>query len=316
MASSNLYEKDLYKVLGVSKTASAAEIKKKYRTLARELHPDKTKGDKKLEEKFKEVSESYEILSDEKKRKEYDEQRELFNSGRMPNGGFAGGGFSGSGSYQSGNQDFSQFFGGGGNPQDIFANLFGGGARGPRRGPDLETESVITFRESVHGKELHLTVRARNGNSRKVATKLPAGIKDGSRIRVAGGGGEGDGGNGDLYVTIHVTPHPIFGRENLNLTVEIPVSFAEAALGANIKIPTLEGEEVTLKLPAGSQSGKILKVKGRGIKSSKGHGDLLVKILVQTPQRINNEAKAFLESFDKALGTTDLRSEVLQRAKE
>jgi len=145
MAAKDLYEKDLYSILGVKKTDNEAAVKKQYRKLARELHPDKNKGDKKLEDRFKEVSEAYEVLSDTKKRAEYDEMREAFKSGRVPNGGFQGG-FQGA--------DFSDMFGGGGTPQDIFSTLFGG-ARGPRKGADLSSETTISFRDSVFGTELN-----------------------------------------------------------------------------------------------------------------------------------------------------------------
>ena len=170
MAARDLYEKDFYKVLGVSKTASADEIKKKYRQLARDLHPDQNKGDSKKEEQFKEVSEAYDILSDAKKRAEYDEARSLFERGGIPRGG--------QGQYQG---DFSDLFGGG-NPNDIFANLFGG-RRGPRKGQDLQTESTITFRESVYGTTLDLRLNV-EGRAQQITARVPAGVQDGAKIRV------------------------------------------------------------------------------------------------------------------------------------
>ena len=197
MAAKDLYEKDFYKILGVSKSATPDEIKKKYRTLARELHPDKTKGDAKREEEFKAVSEAYDILSDTKKKSEYDEARSLFERGgfRAPTGGqnFQGG-------------DFGDMFGGG-NPQDIFANLFGGGPRGPRKGQDLQTESKISFRESVFGTTLELRLSTDGAPSQNITARGPAGVNDGAKIRVKGKGAAGEAGPGDLFILLHVKPH-------------------------------------------------------------------------------------------------------------
>jgi molecular chaperone DnaJ len=212
MAAKDLYEKDFYKVLGVSKTASADEIKKKYRQLARDLHPDQNKGDAKKEEQFKEVSEAYDILSDAKKRAEYDEARSLFERGGMPRGG---------GQYQG---DFSDLFGGG-NPQDIFANLFGG-RRGPRKGQDLQTESTITFRESIYGTTLDLRLNV-EGRAQQITARVPAGVQDGAKIRVKGKGAPGEAGPGDLFIYLHVKPHPIFGRKGENLTLTLPITFPD-----------------------------------------------------------------------------------------
>jgi curved DNA-binding protein CbpA len=187
MAAKDLYEKDFYKILGVGKSANGDEIKKKYRSLARELHPDKTKGDAALEEKFKAVSEAYDILSDGKKRAEYDQARDMFERGgmRAPQGGqnFQGG-------------DFSDIFGGG-NPQDIFANLFGGGGRrGPRKGQDLQTEATITFKEAAFGTTLELRLSADGGPSQTISARVPAGVNDGAKIRVKGKGSKGEAGPG------------------------------------------------------------------------------------------------------------------------
>jgi len=172
MAAKDLYEKDLYLILGVKKSDDAAAVKKQYRKLARELHPDKTKGDKKLEERFKSVSEAYEVLSDDKKRAEYDEMREAFKGGRIPKGGpnFGGGGFQGA--------DFSDLFGGGGS-QDIFGTIFGAG-HGPRRGQDLAAATTISFRDSIYGTELDLKLAPQGGKANSVTTRIPAGINDGA----------------------------------------------------------------------------------------------------------------------------------------
>ena len=302
MAARDLYEKDFYKVLGVSKTASADEIKKKYRQLARDLHPDQNKGDATKEERFKEVSEAYDILSDAKKRAEYDEARSLFERGGIPRGGF------------NGNQgDFSDLFGGG-NPQDIFANLFGG-RRGPRKGQDLQTESTITFRESVQGTTLDLRLSV-EGRSQQITARVPAGVQDGAKIRVKGKGAPGEAGPGDLFIYLHVKPHPVFGRKGENLTMTLPITFAEAALGADVKIPTLEGQEVTVRIAPGTPTGRTLRVKGRGI--TKGHhtGDLLVTVEVQVPRRAEGKAEAAIKAFAEATLHEDVRKEFREQAEQ
>ena len=302
MAARDLYEKDFYKVLGVSKTASADEIKKKYRQLARDLHPDQNKGDATKEERFKEVSEAYDILSDAKKRAEYDEARSLFERGGIPRGGF------------NGNQgDFSDLFGGG-NPQDIFANLFGG-RRGPRKGQDLQTESTITFRESVQGTTLDLRLNV-EGRSQQITARVPAGVQDGAKIRVKGKGAPGEAGPGDLFIYLHVKPHPVFGRKGENLTMTLPITFAEAALGADVKIPTLEGQEVTVRIAPGTPTGRTLRVKGRGI--TKGHhtGDLLVTVEVQVPRRAEGKAEAAIKAFAEATAHEDVRKEFREQAEQ
>jgi len=302
MAARDLYEKDFYKVLGVSKTASADEIKKKYRQLARDLHPDQNKGDAAKEERFKEVSEAYDILSDAKKRAEYDEARSLFERGGIPRGGF------------NGNQgDFSDLFGGG-NPQDIFANLFCG-RRGPRKGQDLQTESTITFRESVQGTTLDLRLNV-EGRSQQITARVPAGVQDGAKIRVKGKGAPGEAGPGDLFIYLHVKPHPVFGRKGENLTMTLPITFAEAALGADVKIPTLEGQEVTVRIAPGTPTGRTLRVKGRGI--TKGHhtGDLLVTVEVQVPRRAEGKAEAAIKAFAEATAQEDVRKEFREQAEQ
>ncbi len=309
MAAKDLYEKDLYKVLGVKKGDDDAAIKKQYRKLARELHPDKTKGDKKLEERFKEVSEAYETLSDSKKRAEYNEMRDAFTSGRMPRGGMGGGP---QGGFQGG--DFSDLFGGG-SQQDIFSSLFGGGQRGPRKGGDLQSEITISFRNSIFGTEVTIPVGGRGAGSKSVTTRIPAGINDGAKIRLAGRGGEGPGGNGDLFIIVNVTKHPVFTRKDANLLMSLPVTFTEAALGADIKIPTLEGDEVTVRIAPGTPNGRTLRVKGRGVKTAKAHGDLLITVDVQVPQRVDGKAKEALEAFAAATQDFDPRADLSQRAK-
>jgi molecular chaperone DnaJ len=299
MAAKDLYEKDYYAILGVDKKADAATIKRTYRALARELHPDKTKGDKKLEDRFKEVSEAYEILSDDKKRAEYDQAREMFQSGAFRGGGPQ---FSG---------DFSDLFGNGG---DIFSSLFGG-RRGPRKGQDIQTEVSISFRDALFGKEVDLRLSGQGNAPHTITVRIPAGVSDGAKVRVKGRGAPGEAGPGDLYVLVNVIPHPVFTRKGENLHITVPVSFAEAALGADISVPTIEGDEVKVRINPGTQNGKTLRIKGRGVKKGVNAGDLMATIEVQVPQRVDGKAKKALEDFAEATKNEDLRSEFMQRAK-
>ena len=307
MAAKDLYEKDLYLILGVKKSDDAAAVKKQYRKLARELHPDKTKGDKKLEERFKSVSEAYEVLSDDKKRAEYDEMREAFKGGRIPKGGpnFGGGGFQGA--------DFSDLFGGGGS-QDIFGTIFGAG-HGPRRGQDLAAATTISFRDSIYGTELDLKLAPQGGKANSVTTRIPAGINDGAKIKLKGRGGNGPAGPGDLFVTVNVVKHPVFSRNELNLLMTLPVTFTEAALGADIKVPTLDGDEVTVRIAPGTPNGRTLRIKSRGVKTARGTGDLLITIDIQVPQRVDGKAKEALEAFAKATEEFDPRVDLAQKAR-
>jgi molecular chaperone DnaJ len=305
MAAKDLYEKDFYKILGIGKSATGEEIKKKYRSLARELHPDKTKGDTAMEEKFKAVSEAYDILSDGKKRAEYDQARDMFERGgmRAPQGGqnFQGG-------------DFSDIFGAG-NPQDIFANLFGGGGRrGPRKGQDLQTEATITFKEAAFGTTLELRLSTDGGPSQNISARVPAGVNDGAKIRVKGKGSKGEAGPGDLFILLHVKPHAIFSRKGENIALTVPVTFTEATLGGDIKVPTLAGDEVTLRIAPGTSNGRVLRVKGRGITKGTTVGDLLVTIEVQVPQRVEGEALDALKKYAEAMSDSDVRKDFNTKA--
>ena len=305
MAAKDLYEKDLYSILGVKKSDDAAAVKKQYRKLARELHPDKTKGDKKLEEKFKSVSEAYEVLSDDKKRAEYDEMREAFKGGRIPQGGGNfGGGFQGA--------DFSDLFGGA--SQDIFGTIFGAG-HGPRRGQDLAAATTISFRDSIYGTELDLKLAPQGGKANSVTTRIPGGINDGAKIKLKGRGGKGPAGPGDLFVTVNVVKHPVFSRSELNLLMTLPVTFTEAALGADIKVPTLDGDEVTVRIAPGTPNGRTLRIKSRGVKTARGPGDLLITIEIQVPQRVDGKAREALEAFAKATEEFDPRLDLAQKAR-
>jgi len=301
MAAKDLYEKDLYKILGVSKNDKPDAVKKAYRKLAKDLHPDKTKGDKKLEDGFKEVSEAYEVLSDDKKRAEYDEMRDAYKSGRFPQGGPQSG-------YQSGG-NFQDIFGGG-DPNDIFSTLFSGGRRGPSKGQDLQTETTISFRDSIFGREINLRL-----SDQTVTTRVPAGIKDGAKIKLKGRGAPGQGGPGDLFITINVTKHPVYTRDGDNLLMTLPVTFDEAALGADIAVPTLQGEEVKVRLAPGTSNGKVLRLKGRGVTRNHASGDLLITIEVTVPQRLDAKAKKALEEFAEATSSESPRKDIFERAR-
>jgi molecular chaperone DnaJ len=301
MAAKDLYEKDLYKILGVSKNDNPDAVKKAYRKLAKDLHPDKTKGDKKLEDRFKEVSEAYEVLSDDKKRAEYDEMRDAYKTGRIPQGGPQGG-------YQS-SGNFQDIFGGG-DPNDIFSTLFGGGRRGPSKGQDLQTETTISFRDSIFGREINLRL-----SDETVTTRVPAGIKDGAKIKLKGRGAPGQAGPGDLFITINVTKHPVYTRDGDNLIMTLPVTFDEAALGADISVPTLQGEEVKVRLAPGTSNGKVLRLKGRGVTRNHATGDLLITIEVTVPQRLDAKAKKALEEFAEATSSESPRKDIFERAR-
>jgi molecular chaperone DnaJ len=370
-------DKDFYRELGVSSDASDAEIKKAYRKLARELHPDANPGNTQAEARFKAVSEAYGVLGDQEKRKQYDEARRLFGSGGFRPGGFGGFGTGGGG---GGSFDFSDLFGGqqpaaagagaaGGGISDLLGNLFGRRGGGPtatnrpRRGADVETEVRIDFVEAVKGATVPLRLSSPgttprtcptcagaglvsrsqgafafsepcrdcrgtgrivddpcpecggdgvSTKSRTLTVRIPAGVDDDQRIRLAGQGepGSGSGHAGDLYVRVHVTPHPVFGRSGNDLTLKVPVTFGELALGTTLEVPTLEGK-VTLRVPPGTASGRVLRVRGKGIARKDGQaGDLLVTLQVTVPAKLDDSAKAALEAYAAATTGQDPRPEL------
>ena len=357
MSTRDFLEKDYYAALGVAKDAPQAEIKKAYRKLARELHPDKNPGDTKAEARFKEVSEAYDVLSDATRRKEYDEARSLFGTG-----GFRPG--TGMGGPGAGTFDLGDLFGG------LFGNR-GAATRGrggtmPTRGADVETEVSLDFPESVQGVTVPLQLAspaacrtcggsgARPGTAprqcpvclgtglttrnqgafafsepcrecrgtgaliddpcpdcrgtgvttqtRTITVKIPAGVADGQRIRLTGKGAPGARGGpaGDLFVRVHVRSHDLFGRKGDDLTLPLPLTFPEATLGTSVRVPTLDGA-VTLKIPAGTASGRTFRVRGRGVpKRSGGAGDLLVTVDVAVPKKLSADAREALEKYAAA----------------
>ncbi|MGW4421796.1 molecular chaperone DnaJ [Streptosporangium sp. NPDC004631] len=392
MSTKDYLEKDYYAVLGVPKTATAEEIKKAYRKLARQYHPDANPGDSATSDntaKFKEVSEAYDVLSDTKRRKEYDEARTLFGSGL---GGYAGaGGPSRAGGFPF---DLGDLFGGthqqSGGIGDIFGGIFNRGGGAPRtggttrarRGQDIETEVTLSFAEAAEGATVSLRLTSssactvcggtgakagttprvcptcegtgaasrnlgnfafsepcrdckgrgllvddpcqvcegsgRGKSTRTIQARIPAGVGDGQRIKIKAKGAPGENGGpaGDLYVQIHVKSHPVFGRTGENLTVTVPVTFTEAALGAEIKVPTLKGMPVTLRIPEGTPNGRTFRVRGRGVARKDGtKGDLLATVEVLVPQQLEDKARGALEEFRDATAGFDPRAELIQQAR-
>lgn len=394
MSTKDWLEKDYYKILGVSSSAKADEIKKAYRKLARKYHPDANPGDKDSEQKFKEVSEANDVLSDPDKRKEYDDARSLFGGGgfRFPRGG--AGSTSGN---TAGASSVDDLFGNAGGGSDNFSDLFGGlfngmgrnrgststRTRGPRRGSDIEGECSIDFTAAVNGTTVPIQMvsdtacsacqgtgakvgsvprvcptcegsgmqtstsggvfavtepcrqcRGRgmivddpcpvcNGSGRGRSTKtmqvrIPAGVTDAQRIRLKGKGsaGENGGAAGDLYVVVHVKSHPVFARSGDNLTLTAPVTFNEAALGAEIEVPTLDGPAVRIKLAPGTPNGRTLRVRGKGVRRRDGtRGDLLVTVEVIVPDELNQQAREALDSYAAAVGQADPRGKLFASAR-
>lgn len=366
MSQHDWLEKDFYKTLGVSDGASEKELTKAYRKLARKYHPDANPNDSSAEEKFKEVSEAYDVLSNTETREEYDQLRKY----GAPTGFGGGGGFSGGSGGAPGGFSFD-----GGNLSDILGDLFNGGGRrsgpgpgtGPRRGDDLEAELNLSFEEAVKGvtTSVHLTSDVACGTCkgsgsapgsapercgkcegrgvldddqgffsfsqpcpscsgrgrvvtnpcptcrasgierkpRQVKVRIPAGVKSGQRIRLKGRGapGRNNGPTGDLYVIVKVGAHTLFTRSGNNLTIDVPITFAEAALGANVKVPTLDGPMVTLKIPASTPTGKTFRVKGKGVQSTKKPGDMLVTVVVDVPSELSDEQRSAVEALAAAI---------------
>lgn len=379
--------KDFYKVLGVSKDASEADIKKAYRKLARENHPDSNPGDDAKHEKFKAVAEAYDVVGDPAKRTKYDEMRSAYGGGFGGPGGFGGG--AGQGGFDLSDL-FGQGRGAGGGLGDMFGDMFGGGGGGrtraqarPRKGADVETSATISFTDALEGVTISLrltsdaactTCHGSGGkpgtkpricptcegagavasdlggafsinetcptcggrqlihdekcptchgsghgtSARTIQARIPAGVKDGQKIRLRGKGAAGENGGpaGDLFVTVKVKPHRVFGRKGDNLTVDVPVSFDELALGSEIKVPTLGGSPVTLKVPAGTPNGRTFRVRGKGAAKSDGSkGDLLATVEVQVPARLDDTAREAVEAYRAAMAGTPLRSNLFEESR-
>ncbi len=296
MASQDWIEKDFYKILGVSKDVTQAELKKAYRKLAKDNHPDLHPGDAKAEARFKDISEAYDVLSDPEQRKEYDAIRAMGGGARFTAGG------------QGGFEDvFSNFFGGGFQP----GGFPGFGGFGPQRGQDLISTATVNFIDSINGTTIKLNLRGES-----VSVKVPAGIKDGQKLKLRGKGqvSPNGGPNGDLVVTIKVKPHPVFTRDGDDVRVTVPVTFTEAALGATIQVPVLGENPVKLKVAPGTPSGRTLRVKGKGVQLGSKQGDLLATIEVVVPAHLPAKAKQLLEKFEEELPEEDPRADLLSRA--
>jgi len=392
-------DKDFYKVLGVKKDATVDEIKKAYRTLARKHHPDKNPDNAAAEAKFKEVSEAYDVLSDAKTRKEYDEARALFGSGSRFPGGFGGGSGGGAGgiSFDDLLAQMRQQGGGAGGPAgggggvggvfgDVLGGLFNRGGqrssvRQARRGADVESEATISFVEALDGVTVAMrltsdepcadckgtgaaagttprvcpecngtgqAVRSQGGfalsepcreclgrgmvvdtpcptcsgsgrgrSARPVSARIPPGVTDGSRIRLKGKGAPGENGGppGDLFIVVHVSPDTVFGRAKDNVTLTVPITFGEAALGADVPIPLPRGGKVTLKVPAGTANGRTFRVRGRGATRRDGTmGDMLATVEVAVPRVLSDEARAALSAFVEAADEPDPRAALMASA--
>jgi curved DNA-binding protein len=302
---------DLYAVLGVPKTAEHDALKKAYRKLAAQLHPDKNPGNKSAEARFKQVNHAYDVLGDEKKRKLYDEfgedgLREGFDPERAR--AYRGWASRNTGTRDgfSGGQQFDpeEIFGGGGSASgfgDLFGDLMGRARRqrGPLKGPDLESEITIDFASAVKGATLELHPQGSVGTP--VTVRIPAGANEGSRVRIPGQGGPSPGGGprGDLVLTVHVTPHPHFRREGDDLHLDLPVTLAEAYHGAKVRVPTVDAS-VNLKVPEGTQSGQVVRLRGKGVaRKGRTAGDLYVHFMVQIPAERDAEVASLVDQLAK-----------------
>jgi molecular chaperone DnaJ len=344
MASQDWFEKDFYAILGVPKDADAAAIKKAYRKLARTHHPDKNPGDGVAEQKFKDIGEAHAVLSDAKQREEYDAVRQMAHGGaRFTAGGAGGNGgfedifsaFGGGGGSRvrfdtGGGQAYGAGYPGGGDDiNDLLSQMFGGAAggggrpqpgyagynapRGPRKGADVQASTTLPFRDAVEGS----TVTLRTAEGRTITARIPAGVKDGQKIRLRGKGQPGEPGAaaGDLLLTVAVERHPVFGRDGDNLTIDLPVTFAEAALGATVGVPTLDGSTVRVRIAPGTPSGRVLRVKGRGVVTKAHTGDLLAKVQVIVPDELSDKAREAVEVLRSEAQGLDPRASLVEQAK-
>lgn len=342
MAGQDWFEKDFYAVLGIAQSASASDVKKAYRKLARAHHPDANPGDAAAERRFKEIGEAYSVLSDAEQRQQYDAIRSMARGGaRFTAGG--GGPAAGQG---AGFEDlFGNLFGAGGGPapggrvrygpggpaagpespmfEDMLNGLFTGGARpggpagfrasrGPMKGSDLTARTRLTFRQAIEGALLSLRVDDPEAGSRTITARIPAGVREGQKVRLRGKGraSEMGGEPGDLVVEVTVEPHPVFTIDGTDVRLTVPITFPEAVLGTDIEVPTPDGGRVRLRVPAGTPTGRTLRARGRGVKTPKATGDLLVTLQVAVPQRVDGKAKEALQAFAEATAAESPRADL------
>ena len=349
MASQDWMTKDFYAELGVGKDADSATIKKAYRKLARQYHPDRNPDDAAAAEKFKEIGEAYAVLSDAQERKQYDAIRSMAGGGaRFTAGGpggaagsagfedifsqmFGGAGgtggnvrFTTTGGAGGGSEpdldDLLRMFGGtpsptrrGGRPGSFSFGGFGSGDAQPVRGQDVVTSAALDLRDAVKGTTVELTA---DGRTMKV--RIPAGVHDGQRIRLRGKGRPGNAGGepGDMVVTISVREHPVYSIDGHDLRMDLPVTLKEAALGATVEVPLLDGTTSRIRIKPGTQSGTVMRLRGKGVVTAKVTGDLLVTVEVAVPTKLSGAAKEALEAFDSALDGLSPRADLAQKASQ
>lgn len=285
---------DYYKLLGVDRNAKTEEISKAFKKLARKYHPDLNPNDKKAEEKFKEINEAYEVLKDPEKRKLYDQLGPNWQHGQQfqDQGHDFGNVHFDFGGQGGGSHDFSDFFEsifGGGGRSGGFGDAFGGFQQRPRRGRDVEAELPLTLQEALKGGKRQVTLQMPTG-PKTLEINVPAGVKDGAKLRLSGQGDPSSSGGapGDLFLRIHYLPNSVFKVDGDNLHCDVNVAPWEAVLGAKVPVPTLEGE-VELKIPAGTNSGKKFRLRGKGMGSPSKRGDLLARIMIVTPAKLTDE---------------------------
>src|SRR5437667_8551536 len=316
--------KDYYKVLGVNKQANEKEIRAAYRKLARKYHPDVNPGDNAAEEKFKEINEANEVLSDPEKRTKYDELSTYYQQyGRMPGPGPMGGDGGVRYEYRTVNpEDLNDLFGGQSPFSDFFETFFGssfagqpdmrtrtGGSRSQRaiRGQDIESSVEVTLAEAYQGVTRVFELTDIDGSSKRIEVKIPAGVDEGSRIRIAGQGGQGTAGRGDLYLRIHISPDPRFTREGQTLRTKLEVPLATAMLGGEVRVTTPDGRGLMLRIPPETPNGKSFRLSGQGMPQlgqPDKRGDLFAEVAVVLPTHLNEEQRQLFWAFARSIGYT------------
>jgi len=355
MAGQDWFEKDFYATLGIAQNATAGDVKKAYRKLARAHHPDTNPGDAGAERRFKEIGEAYAVLSDPEQRQQYDAIRSMARGGaRFTAGGggqsagqgagfedllgnlFGGGAGAGAGAGGPGSRvRYTSAPGGRGGPEapifeDMLNGLFTGqqgpagpgmgfrAPRGPAKGSDLNAQTRLTFRQAMEGALLSLRVDDPEAGARTITARIPAGVREGQKVRLRGKGRPSltGGEPGDLVVAVTVEPHPVFTIDGTDVRLTVPITFPEAVLGTEIEVPTPDGGRVRLKVPPGTPSGRTLRARGRGVVTTKKTGDLLVTLQVAVPQRVDGKAKDALQAFAEATSGESPRADLFAHVGE